>query len=119
MGIREEYHKWQSSVTGKEFEMLVFGHAGYPVILFPTSRGRYYQNKDQGLIETARWFLERGIVKIYCPDSMDAWSWYNKAAPPGERAWHQHLYDRLVLEEVAGRGRHEKGRERNAGGGSG
>ena len=114
MGFREEYHKWHSAVTGQDFEMLVFGHAGYPVILFPTSQGRYYQNKDQGLIETARWFLETGKLKIYCPDSMDGWSWYNKSAPPGERAWHQTLYDRLLLEEVVSRACQETGSDRVA-----
>ena len=114
MGFREEYHKWHSAVTGRDFEMLVFGHAGYPVILFPTSNGRYYQNKDQGLIETARWFLEQGKLKIYCPDSMDAYSWYDKSVSPGERAWQQTLYDRLILDEVVSRARHETGNERIA-----
>src|SRR5579872_2836627 len=69
MEIREEYHKWHSPIVGREFEMLVFGHAGLPVILFPTSKGSYYQYKDQGMIEKIRWFLENGKVKIYCPDS--------------------------------------------------
>jgi esterase/lipase superfamily enzyme len=82
MDLDEQYHKWHSPAIGREFEMLVFGHAGYPVILFPTSKGSYYQNKDQGLIETARWFLENGKVKIYCPDSLDSDSWYNKSIPP-------------------------------------
>lgn len=112
MSYREEYHHWHSAITGQDFDMLVFGHAGYPMILFPTSQGRYYQNKDQGLIETARPFLETGKLKIYCPDSMDAWSWYNKSVPPGERAWHQSLYDRLLLEEVVSRARRETGSER-------
>jgi len=114
MDLREEYHKWYSPAIGRDFEMLVFGHAGYPVILFPTSQGSYYQNKDQGLIGTADWFLERGKVKIYCPDSVDAWSWYNKSIPPGQRAWHHTLYDHLLLEEVLPRVRHETGYSRVA-----
>lgn len=114
MGFREEYHQWHSAIIGRDFKMLVFGHGGYPVILFPTSQGRYFQNKDQGLIETARWFLEKGKLKIYCPDSLDAWSWYNKAVSPGERAHHQTLYDRLILEEIVSRARHETGNERIA-----
>jgi esterase/lipase superfamily enzyme len=114
MDLREEYHKWYSPAIGRDFEMLVFGHEGYPVILFPTSQGSYYQNKDQGLIGTAHWFLERGKAKIYCPDSVDAWSWYNKSIPPGQRAWHHTLYDRLLLEEVLPRVRHETGYSRVA-----
>jgi esterase/lipase superfamily enzyme len=114
MAFHEEYHKWHSPAIGRDFEMLVFGQEGYPVILFPTSQGSYYQNKDQGLIETARWFLENGKVKIYCPDSLDAVSWYNKSISPGQRAYHHSLYDRLLLEEVLTRARHETGHSRVA-----
>jgi len=112
MDLNEEYHKWHSPVIGRDFEMLVFGHTGYPVILFPTSQGSYYQNKDQGLIETARWFLENGNVKIYCPDSLDAISWYNKSISPDERAWHHTLYDTLLREEILPRARQETGHTR-------
>jgi esterase/lipase superfamily enzyme len=112
MDLDETYHKWYSPTIGRDFEMLVFGHAGYPVILFPTSRGSYYQNKDQGLIETARWFLETGKVKIYCPDSLDAASWYNKSISPAERAWQHSLYDKLILEEVVPRATYETGHQR-------
>jgi esterase/lipase superfamily enzyme len=51
--------------------MLVFGHAGYPVILFPTSMGSYHENKDMGLIESAKWYVEQGLIQIFCPDSID------------------------------------------------
>ncbi|HEY4064073.1 MAG TPA: alpha/beta hydrolase-fold protein [Puia sp.] len=114
MDLPEEYHRWYSPAIGRDFEMLVFGHSGYPVLLFPTSQGSYYQNKDQGLIEASRWFLERGKVKIYCPDSLDAFSWYNKSISPSQRAWHHTLYDRLLLEEVLPRARHETGHDRVA-----
>ena len=58
--------------------------------------------------------MEEGKIKIYCPDSLDAWSWYNKSIAPGQRAWHHTLYDRLLLEEVLPRVRHETGHSRVA-----
>lgn len=109
MAIQEAYHKWHSPAIGRDFEMLVFGHGGQPLILFPTSKGTYYQNKDEGLIESVRWFLENGKVKIYCPDSIDADSWYNKSVPPGTRAYNHTLYDKLILEEVVSRAQNETG----------
>ena len=54
MNIKEEYYKWHSPSLGHDIEMLVFGHGGQPVILFPTSKGAYYQNKDQGMIDAAQ-----------------------------------------------------------------
>lgn len=94
--------------------MLVFGHGGQPLILFPTSKGAYYQNKDEGLIEAARWFLEQGKVRIYCPDSIDAWSWYDKSIPPSVRAFNHSCYDRMVQTEIAPRAQYETGYSRIA-----
>jgi len=31
-----EYHKWTSSCLRREMELLVFGHAGLPVVVYPT-----------------------------------------------------------------------------------
>ncbi len=91
----------------KEIEMLVFGHAGYPVILFPTSKGRYYETKDFNLIESVRWFLEEGLVKIYCPDSVDALSFYNKSIHPSERIRNHNWYVHFIEEEIVDAIRHQ------------
>jgi esterase/lipase superfamily enzyme len=114
MSIKEEYYKWHSPSLDRDMEMLVFGHSGQPVILFPTSKGAYYQNKDQGMIDAAKWFLENGRVKIYCPDSIDADSWYNKNISPPERAYNQDRYDRMVATELVPWAQHETGFERMA-----
>jgi len=92
--------------------MLIFGHAGQPVILFPTSKGSYYQNKDEGLINSAAWFLENGKVRIYCPDSIDAHSWYNRGVEPSIRAFNHSCYDKLVLQEIVPRAQYETGHGR-------
>jgi esterase/lipase superfamily enzyme len=114
MPIKEDYHKWHSPSLGRDIEMLSFGYAGQPVILFPTSKGAYYQNKDQGMIEAAHWFLENGKVKIYCPDSIDADSWYNKSIPPHARAYNQDRYDRMIATELVPWAQHETGYGRMA-----
>jgi esterase/lipase superfamily enzyme len=90
-------------------EMLVFGHAGTPLILFPTSKGRYYENKDFKLIESAAWFIENGMVRIYCPDSLDEAGWYNTSIHPADRVKTHMAYDHLIREEVIPRAIHETG----------
>jgi len=109
MSVQEAYHKWYSPSIGRDFEMLVFGHAGQPLILYPTSKGAYYQNKDMGLIDAAAWFLENGLVKIYCPDSIDAFSWYNKSISPSVRAYNHTCYDKLIVTEIIPRAQQETG----------
>lgn len=105
----EKYHKWYSQNLGFDVEMLVFGDRGYPVILFPTSNGRYYQNKDIGLIESVRWFIDEGLVKIYCPDTFDWLTWYNKGVHPAERARNYEWYDKMLYYELAPWAMHETG----------
>jgi esterase/lipase superfamily enzyme len=56
-----------------------------------------------------RWFLEQGLIKIYCPDSIDNESWYNKHIHPADRVKNHGQYDQMILEEVVSRARHETG----------
>ena len=50
--MSEHYVKWWTPYLSREFEMLVFGDGrGLPLILFPTSFGRFTQNKDFHLID--------------------------------------------------------------------
>lgn len=98
--MKEAYYKWYSHNLGKDLELLVYGHQGYPVIIFPSSMGRYYESKDFGLIESARWFVERGFVQIFCPDSIDRYSWYNKGIHPAQRVMNHIWYDKFINEEL-------------------
>ena len=107
--MTEQYHKWYSNSLGLDVEMLVFGDRGYPVILFPTSQGRYFQNKDEGLIDAVSWFVNEGLVKIYCPDSFDWLTWYNKGIHPVDRARNYNFYDRMLYSELAPWAMHETG----------
>jgi esterase/lipase superfamily enzyme len=105
----EQYRKWYSNSLGLDVEMLVFGDRGYPVILFPTSQGSYFQNKDEGLIDAVSWFVNEGLVKIYCPDSFDWLTWYNKGLHPAERARNYAYYDKMLYDELAPWAMHETG----------
>ncbi len=107
--MKEETIKYHSPIIGREFEMLVFGDKGMPVIAYPTSMGRHYQNRDFKLIESVKWFIDNGLVKIYCPDSIDELSWYNTAIHPADRVRNHLLYDQLIFEDVVPRALKETG----------
>jgi esterase/lipase superfamily enzyme len=81
-------------------EMLVFGHSGARVLVFPTSMGRFFQWEDSGMINALSDQLERGDIQLFCVDSVDEESWYAKWKPPGERAWRQTQYDNYLVNEV-------------------
>lgn len=105
----EHLHRWYSPNLSREIEVLAFGHQGYPVILFPTSMGRFYENKDFKLIESAAWYLANGFVKIYCPDGIDSSSWYNKSIHPADRVKNHIWYDLMLLHELVPLAQRETG----------
>lgn len=98
--MKEEHNKWYSDYLDREFEMLVFGHSGFPVIVFPTSGGRYFEAKDRGLIESAKDLINSGRIKIYCPDSVNTYSWYNNQIHPADRVKTHIGYENLILNDV-------------------
>ncbi len=95
-----EYHKWHSSRLGREMELLVFGHAGLPVMVFPTSGGRFYEFEDRGMIGALAGKIDAGQLQVYCVDSVDMESWYNRNVPPRWRIARHMQYDDYVIHEV-------------------
>jgi esterase/lipase superfamily enzyme len=96
-----EYRKWSSSRLGREMELLVFGHAGLPVLVFPTSGGRFYEFEDRGLIAALSGKIEAGRMQVFCVDSVNTESWYNRQAPPRLRIARHMQYEDYLMQEVA------------------
>ena len=107
--MKEELKEWHSPNLNMEMKTLVFGHAGHPLLLFPTSMGSYFENKDFKLIDAVKDFVNAGKVKIYCPDGIDKQSWYNKGVHPVERVQNHIWYDKFLLEELVPLAKHETG----------
>jgi len=97
--MNREYHKWYSHALGRDMEFLVYGHAGAPLLVFPTSMGRFYQYEDFGMIQTFSQRIESGQYQVFCVDSVDEESWYNKGVPPSQRARRHSQYDQYVASE--------------------
>ena len=98
--MNREYVFWDSPILGRKMELLWFGHAGRPMIWFPTSKGRFYQNEDFGLIGSVADFIEAGAVQIACVDSVDDESFYADERHPAQRIARHDEYDRYVREEI-------------------
>lgn len=98
--MNREYHCWDSKALGRSMEMLIFGHAGIPVLVFPTSRGRFYEFEDHGMVHAVRHKIEQGDVQLYCLDSVDAESWYAENIPGRQRIQRQLEYECYIMNEV-------------------
>lgn len=98
--MEERHIKYYSRHLEREIEMLVFGNWGYPIILFPSTLGRYYQAKDFGLIDAVSGFVDSGQFKIYCVDAIDSDSWYAKHLHPSQRVLNYIQYDKFLTHEL-------------------
>ena len=98
--MHSEYHKWHSPRLGREMELKVYGHDGLPVIVYPTSCGSYVEFEDRGMVEELSGKIDAGQVQLYCLDSVDSESWYNRNVPPRWRIARHMQYEDYVMEEV-------------------
>jgi esterase/lipase superfamily enzyme len=99
--MNREYHEWQSSRLNRSMELLAFGHAGLPVLVFPTSGGRFFDFEDRGMVAALAAKIDAGQVQLFCVDSVDRESWYNRQVAPSRRVARHMQYEAYVLDEVA------------------
>jgi esterase/lipase superfamily enzyme len=97
--MNREYHKAYSQELHRDMEALVFGHAGSPLLVFPTSMGRFFEYEDRGVIGVLAPKIERGELQVFCPDAVDTESWYNKSVHPRVRVMRHLQYERYILHE--------------------
>ena len=69
--MNREYHHWYSPALGREMELLLFGHAGARMLVFPTSKGRFYEWEDRQMMATLGDAIENGHLQVMCVDSVD------------------------------------------------
>ena len=98
--MNREYHKWWSWRLDRDMELLVFGHGGVPIVVFPSSQGRFFEFEDRGLIGAVAHKIDSGEIQLYCLDSVDAESWYNRDVPPRWRIARHVQYENYIMEEV-------------------
>jgi len=91
---------WFSANLNREMTLKIYGHWGKPFVVFPCSRGRYFDYEGMGMVAAIAGFIDAGKIKLFCIDSIDAESWYNFAVAPAERNARHEAFDRYVIQEV-------------------
>lgn len=98
--MNREYHRWYSERLHRDMEVLLFGHAGEPVLLLPTGKGRFYQPEDRGLIGAIADRIKAGRYVVVCADPVDEESWFNTSVHPRERVARHEQWESYLLHEV-------------------
>ena len=81
-------------------ELLAYGDRGFPLVVFPTSGGRFHEYEDRGMIHALAPKIERGELQVICADSVDSESWYNLWSHPADKLHRQNAFDAYLVREL-------------------
>lgn len=95
-----EERLWFSPALGHDMALKVYGHAGRPVVAFPSQDGRFWDFESWGMVDACAGFIDAGRMRLLAVDGIDWQSWTNAAIPPVDRGRRHEAYDRYVSDEI-------------------
>lgn len=98
--MNREYYKWFSPRLGRDMELLVFGHAGAKVLMFPTRDGRFWEYEQLGIVRSLAHKIEAGELQLYCIEGLASETFYGRDRSPAERLRRYVAFEDYVLDEV-------------------
>jgi esterase/lipase superfamily enzyme len=97
--MQRRYETFYSSALEQEIELLVFGHYGPPMLVFPTQGGRFYDFENYGMIEAVAPLLDAGKLKLYCTDSL-AEPWLQTDIDLEWRGKKHHAFQEYIVKDL-------------------
>jgi len=91
---------WYSQNLGMEMPLVAYGHAGFPLLMFPTAAADYLEYERFHLIEAISPLIEGGRVRAYSINSVNRYSLLNEQASPQWKAELLTRYDKYLTDEV-------------------
>ncbi|HEY0005621.1 MAG TPA: alpha/beta hydrolase-fold protein [Pyrinomonadaceae bacterium] len=91
---------WYSQKLGMEMPIVAYGHAGYPMLFFPTAAADFLEYERFHLIDAIAHHIEAGRVRVYSINSVNRYALLNESASPQWKAEILTRYDSYVVDEV-------------------
>jgi esterase/lipase superfamily enzyme len=98
--MQRNHDTFRSRLLERQVDYLWFGDAGRPLVMFPTSGGRYFENEDRGLIDAVSGYVDTGRLQVCCIDAFNDQTWNCPGLHPAERVRRHDVYDRYLCEEM-------------------
>ncbi len=98
--MHREIHKWWSPNLNKDMEIVVYGHYGYALLMFPTAAADYLEYERFHLIDSISQYIDDGTLKAFSINSINNESWLNRNMHPAHKAIRHQQYNRYITEEV-------------------
>lgn len=70
--MHRKYYRWFSPRLQRDMELLVFGHAGARVLVFPTRDGHFHEYEDLHIVHSLADKINAGQLQLWCLDNI-AW----------------------------------------------
>lgn len=107
--MTREYFRWHSHHLHRDMELLMFGHGGAPMIVFPTSMGAFFEYEDRKMIDALAPKLDNGELQLFCVSTVDSESFYNDDAHPRQRIERYLSWEKYLLDDIVTFVRHRNG----------
>lgn len=107
--MRREHHRWHAHELGREMDLIEYGHAGWPMIVFPTSMGSVFEYEDRGMVHALADKLEWGALRLFAVGTVDGESFYARDRPPRARLDRYLAWERYLLSDVVNLVKHVSG----------
>ncbi len=91
---------WFSTRVGAHMPIVTYGHAGPPVLLYPTAAADYLENERFFLVKSVEPLLLAGRMRLFSIDSINQHAWMDRSLPVSLQARRQMAYSGYVEEEV-------------------
>lgn len=89
--------------------IVTYGHAGHPLLLFPTAAADFLENERFFLVKSIERYIMEGRIQLFSIDSINRHAWMDRELPVREQARRQALFAQYVEEEIVPYVRHVNG----------
>src|SRR5215204_951052 len=107
--MRRDTTSWYSHNLNMDMPLVAYGHAGYPLLMFPTAAADYLEYERFHLVDAIKPHIESGRIRAYSINSVNRYSLLNEQMPPHMKAELLTRFDRYITEEVLPLIRNEAG----------
>ncbi len=97
------YYREYSQNLRRDMEFKVYGHAGRPMLVFPSQSGRFFDFENNGMVACIQDFIDAGRIQLFCCDSNDDNSWSSTSWDNRKRIEAQEEYVRYICDELCPR----------------
>jgi esterase/lipase superfamily enzyme len=107
----EHYRRIPSRHLGRPVHLWSFGHAGMPVVVFPSAAGMAHEWRHSQAVQVLAPWIAAGKLKLYCPESNVSVAWTGRGHPSWRLDRHR-AYELFVAEELLALIEQETGQRR-------